>query len=66
MFHEGCSRGHWSMGEMRKCSGRFMHWEEITRVVYSRARESTNCGHRGYSGADGKCSEPICANYARK
>lgn len=34
LFHDGCSRAHWSLGEIRKCTGRFVHGDQVTAVTY--------------------------------
>ena len=35
IFHKGCSRAHWTMREIRKCAGHFVHADSVINVKYS-------------------------------
>jgi hypothetical protein len=41
LFHEGCSRGHWTLREVKQCAGRWVHNDEVARVAYTR-KENDN------------------------
>lgn len=35
LYHDGCSRAHWTLGEVRKCTGRWTYLEEIKTIMYT-------------------------------
>jgi hypothetical protein len=43
LFHDGCSRAHWTFGEMRKCAGnRWVYSDQVVRVAYERRDPSAS------------------------
>lgn len=33
-YHEGCSRGHFAISEVRKCKGSYVHLDEVREAIF--------------------------------
>jgi hypothetical protein len=34
LYHGDCTRGHWTLAEVRKCVGRYVHMNEVRRIMF--------------------------------